>query len=110
MHTEGSISHLSGDEVIEVVKDTRNEIIGKLLNTEALNSFLSEHCHIENVSNIKLEFIKRSLKELAASPVDLSHYASLILDIRRTGSMTFKAEGDALFLDDIKNAIRSYIM
>ena len=110
MQIEGSISHLSGDEVIELVRESRNELISKLLGSESLKQFLFEKCSLENVSDIKLEFIKRSLKELAGSAVDLSHYSSMILDIRRTGSMTVTKQNDTLFVEDIKNAIRSYIM
>jgi len=110
MPTEESFVRLSGDNIIELVRDRRNELIGNLLHDKALNLYLKETFNISEVSQIKQEFIKRALKELNLTPVDLSHYGQLILEIRKTGSLIISSNNEKLFYLDIENAIKNYLL
>ena len=57
MPTEESLVRLSGDDIIELVRDRRNELIRKLLHADELNLYLKEAYNISEVSPIKQEFI-----------------------------------------------------
>jgi hypothetical protein len=110
MQTEESILRLSGENIIEMIRDNRNEIIQKLLNDSALREYLSETHSLNEVSAIKIEFIKRSLKELLLTSVDLSHYAPLILEFRKTGSVVVSRNSEKLYYEEIAKAIKSYLL
>jgi hypothetical protein len=110
MQTEESIIRLSGDNIIEMIRDNRNDIIQKLFNDAALRHYLHEVHMLTEVSTIKIEFIKRSLKELILTPVDLSHYAQLILEYRKTGSVVMSRHHQKLFYEEIEKTIKSYVL
>lgn len=109
MTTEDSLLRLSNDDIIEYIHEMRNELAGKLMHEDFLKSFLKEHYQSELNSRIKIEFIRRSLKELAGSPVDLSHYSQLILEIRKSGSMSVSKSSDQFFIEDIQRTIKGYL-
>jgi hypothetical protein len=110
MQTEESIIRSSGENIIEMIRDNRNDVIQKLLEDRALKLYLNEIHSLTEVSAIKIEFIKRSLKELILTPVDLSHYAQVILDYRKTGSVFLSSPHEKLFYQEIEKAIKSYIL
>ena len=110
MQKEESFIRLTNDNIIELVRDQRNELIGKLLHTDGLNLFLKETFGVTEISQIKREFIKRALKELELSPIDLSHYSQIILEIRKTGSLLISSNNESLFYLDIKNSIKNYLL
>ncbi len=74
-----------------------------------MKTFLKEHFNSEVTSRIKVGFIHRSLKEFARSPVDLSHYSRLILEIRKSGSMIVLKSSEQYFIDDIERTIKGYL-
>lgn len=110
MPTEESLVRLSGDDIIEHVRDRRNELIRKLLHADTLNLYLKGAYNISEVSPIKQEFIWRALKELNLAPVDLSHYGQLILEIRKIGSIVVSSSNEKLFYQDIGNAIKNHLL
>jgi hypothetical protein len=110
MQTEESIIRLSGENIIEIIRDNRNEIIQKLLHDKALKLYLTDFHGLAEVSTLKLGFIKRSLKELMLTPVDPSHYAHLILDYRKSGSVIISRNHEKLFFQEIEKSIQSYIL
>lgn len=110
MPTEESLVRLSGDDIIELVRDRRNDLISKLFHDDGLNLYLKETFNVTEVSQIKKEFIKRALKELNLTPVDLSHYGQIILEIRKTGSLVISSNNEKLFYQDIENSIKNYLL
>lgn len=109
MQIEETSIRRSGDNSIEVVLAYRNSLINSLLEPETLNQFLLREYSVDSPSAIKLEFIKRALKELNASPVDLSHYGHLILEIKRSGEVVITDHHQKLFHQDIEKAIQNYL-
>lgn len=55
MPTEESYVRLSGSDIIELVRDHRNDRISKFLHDEALNLYLKETFNVTEVSQIKQE-------------------------------------------------------
>ena len=77
-------SKVSIDKIIDNIRTSRNNKIQNLLNDNVLMTFLEEYFEVVAVSAIKLEFIKRDLLELKKSSLDLSHYASLIKQLKES--------------------------
>ncbi len=110
MHNENSILRLSGDQIVELIRDHRDELVNKMLHEGALKSDLSKAYRLDHISSDKLEFIQRALTELALSPVDLSHYSALILEIRKKDAAVISKSSDSFFYQDIEKAIKNYIL
>ena len=73
MPTDESLVRLSGDNIIELIRERRNDLINKLLHDDELNLYLKETFDLsEEVSQIKREFNKGALKELNSVPIDFS--------------------------------------
>jgi len=110
MAIEESLVRLSGDDIIELVRERRNELISKLFQVDALNLYLKATYNISEVSVIKHEFIKRALKELSQATVDLSHYGQIILEMRKTGSLVISSSNEKLFYLEIEKTIKNYLL
>jgi len=109
MPSEEAIIQSSGENVIELIKEYRDDLIHRLLLDTILKEYLSNEFHVAKISAIKLEFIKRSLMELVSTPVDLSHYAALILETRKNGSLSISSVNEQFFHKDIERTIKNYL-
>jgi len=74
----------SVEKIIEEVKQLRDSKIQLLLRTPDLMDFLEEHYNTFAISQVKLEFLKRDLKSLLQSPLDLVFYSALIRQIKES--------------------------
>ena len=103
MPTDESLVRLSGDNIIDLIRERRNDIINKLLHDDELNLYLKDAFDLPGeVSGVKREFIKRALKELNSVPIDLSHYGQIILEMRRSGSIVISSNNEKLFYQEIE--------
>jgi len=110
MPTDDSLVRLSGDNIIELIRERRSDLISKLLHDDELNVYLKETFDISEVSQIKREFIKRALKDLNLAPVDLSHYGQIILEMRKSGSLVISSNNEKLFYQEIENSVKNYLL
>lgn len=99
--------NLSVEKVIDLIRQLRNELIKEFLVDENIRSYFHKEYHRE-LSAIKLEFLKRDLKELLISPVDLSHYSSLIKQIRESNSASLAEGNQELFYKEIEAIFKKY--
>ena len=110
MPTDDSLVRLSGDNIIELIRERRSDLISKLLHDDELNVYLKETFDISVVSQIKREFIKRALKDLNLVPIDLSHYGQIILEMRKSGSLVISSNNEKLFYQEIENSVKNYVL
>jgi hypothetical protein len=103
MPTDDSLVRLSGDNIIELIRERRSDLIGKLLHDNELNLYLKETFDISELSQIKREFIKRALKDLNLAPVDLAHYGQIILEMKKTGSLVVSSNNEKLVYQEIED-------
>jgi len=90
---------------------TRNAIIGPLLTDAArLKIYLKNKLRVNGVSDVKLEFVRRGMRVLADSPIDLVYYSDVIMDLKRRNSLTINEEQNRLFHIEIKKAIENYLL
>lgn len=109
MSNSDSIIRSSGENVIELIKEYRDALIDRLYEVEFLKSYLQEEYKIVDLSTIKLEFIRRALKELKCTPLDLSHYAALILETRKNDSFFISRNSEDYFRKEIERTIQNYL-
>lgn len=97
------------ERILEVVRKLRNDLIKDFLDERHLKDYLSNHFRVNDLSNIKVEFIKKDLKELLISPVNTNHYQGLIDQIRDTDSAAISETNEPLFYKELENIFKRYI-
>jgi hypothetical protein len=102
-----SLTGLSVEKIIELIRSIRNDLVKEFLNDEFLNNYFQEQYN-KPLSKIKREFLKRDLRELLDTPVDLVHYAGLINHIRETGTVFLADRNSDYFYDELKVIVKKY--
>lgn len=97
------------ERILEVVRKLRNDLIKDFLDERHLKEYLANHFRVNDLSNIKVEFIKKDLKELLISPVNTNHYQGLIDQIRDTDSAAISETNEPLFYKELENVFKRYI-
>lgn len=103
----GVDSQITVDKIIEVIKQARDKRIEALIGEYGLKSFLEEHYDTIAISAIKEEFLKRDLKELHYSALDLAHYSALIKLAKESGSLA-QIQEHILFYEELKTIFNKY--
>jgi hypothetical protein len=99
--------NLSVEKVIDLIRQLRNELIKDFLGNDNARAYFQKE-YQRDISAVKLEFLKRDLKELLISPVDLSHYSSLIKQIRESNSASLAEGNQELFYKEIETIFKKY--
>ena len=73
-----------------------------------MKEYFSVNFNIRELSNVKIEFIKKSLKELLISPVDTAHYQSIINQIKLTDSAALTEGNEQLFYKELESIFKQY--
>lgn len=97
------------DRILELVRKLRNDLIKDFLDERHLKAYLSTHFRVNELSNIKIEFIKKDLKELLISPVNIYHYQGLIALIRETDSAALTESNEPLFYKELELIFKRYM-
>jgi len=90
---------LSNEAIISNIWEVRNIYLTKLMNEDTLLAYLEDNFNTIAMNPVKLEFIKRDLKELRDTSLDLVHYASIIRDTKLLGSNSFTPEHPLLEIE-----------
>lgn len=97
------------ERILELVRKLRNDLIKDFLDERHLKQYVSNQFRVNDLSNIRIEFIKKDLKELLISPVNTNHYQGLIEQIRETDSAGLTETNEALFYKELENIFKKYI-
>lgn len=97
------------DRTLELVRKLRNDLIKDFLDERHLKTYLATHFRVNELSNVKIEFIKKDLKELLISPVNISHYQELITQIRETDSAALTESNEPLFYKELEFIFKRYM-
>jgi hypothetical protein len=99
--------NLSVEKVVDLIRQLRNQLVKDFLIEDNVRTYFQKE-YQRALSDIKLEFLKRDLKELLISPVDLSHYSSLIKQIRESNSASLAEGNQELFYKEIERIFKKY--
>lgn len=97
------------ERILELVRKLRNDLIKDFLDERHLKDYVAQQFRVHELSNIKVEFIKKDLKELLISPVNMNHYQVLIDQIRETDSAAISETNEPLFYKELENIFKRYI-
>lgn len=100
-------TRLSVDRIIELVRQVRNGLIQDFLSEETARNYFRQQ-YDKELSQVRAEFLKRDLRELMASPVDLSHYSSLIKLMQETNSAGLTSTNQELFYRELETIFKKY--
>jgi hypothetical protein len=81
-----SLATWNTDRIIEDIQTRRVTLIKELSVDQQLDSYLVEMYEGQKLSPVKSEFLKRDLKQLSESSLDLVHYATLIRKAKESES------------------------
>jgi hypothetical protein len=109
METNTIGTRWSNENVIELLRKLRNDLIKDFLDERLLREYVSKHFRINDLSNIKIELIKRDLKELLISPVDIHHYKPIISQIHESDSAALTESNEQLFFKELENLFKRYL-
>lgn len=98
---------LSIERIIDLVREVRNGLIADFLEDATIKSYFHEQYNKE-ISQVKTEFLKRDLKELMNSPIDLPHYSSLIKAMQEQNSASLTATNHDLFYRELERIFHKY--
>ena len=97
------------DRLLELVRKLRNDLIKDFLDERHLKAYLSDQFRVNELSNIKIAFIKKDLKELLISPVNTVHYQALIDQIRETDTAGIAETNEPLFYKELELIFKRYM-
>lgn len=97
----------SMESIIEKVRDSRNDLIKELLRDGKIQSYFMT-TYNKSISPVKVEFIRRELKSLSLTPVDLIHYAALIKAVRKDNDFESVGADNHIFYDELEAIFRRY--
>jgi hypothetical protein len=90
---------ISTEAIISNICEVRKTYLTNLMNEDLLLAYMEDNFDTIAISRVKLEFIKRDLKELRDSSLDLVHYSSIIRDTKIPGSIPFTPEHPLLKIE-----------
>jgi len=99
----------SEEHAIEFIRKLRDDLLKDFLDERYIKEYLSLHYNVKELSNIKIEFIKKEVKELLLAPVDRQHYESLLKSMEDFEGAA-SVEGDHhLFYAEIETVLMRYL-
>jgi hypothetical protein len=99
----------SDENIIDLIRQLRNDLIKDFLDERYLKEYLSNKYNMRELSNVKVEFIKKELKELLIAPVNTPHYHPIIEQIKTTESASLSEGNEQLFYKELENIFKKYI-
>lgn len=106
--TTSPITTWTQEHTLEIVQNLRNDLIKDFLDERNLVTYFSERFNMHDLTRVKIEFMKKDLKQLLVDPLDLVHYKELIDQINETCSASITEKYEALFLKDVEKVLKKY--
>ena len=97
---------ISFEKIAESIRAVRDQTIVELLSESKLMPLLKEHFKTVAISKVKLEFLRRDLKELKNSSLDLGNYSSLIRKMKESSSIA--PPNHPLFFVELKSVFEKH--
>jgi hypothetical protein len=109
MEINATDTQWTDERILDVVRKLRNDLVKDFLDERNLKDYMDRHFRIRELSQVKIEFIKKDLKELLISPINTTHYQPLISQIKLTDSAALTETNEQLFYKEIESVFKRYI-
>lgn len=97
------------ERIIDLVRKLRNDLIKDFLDERHLKEYADQQFRVRDLTPVKIEFIKKDLKELMISPVNVIHYGPLMNQIRLTDSAALTEVNEQLFYKEVESVLKRYL-
>jgi hypothetical protein len=97
------------ENIIDLVRKVRNDLIKDFLDERFLKDYIANKYGVKELTAVKIEFIKRDLKEFLIAPVNMEHYRTVVDQIRETNSASLSEGNDELFYSEVDQILKKYI-
>ena len=97
------------ENIIDLVRKVRNDLIKDFLDERFLKDYIANKYGVKELTSVKIEFIKRDLKEFLIAPVNTEHYRTVVDQIRETNSASLSEGNDELFYSEVDQILKKYI-
>ncbi|MFD0999141.1 hypothetical protein ACFQ21_07475 [Ohtaekwangia kribbensis] len=97
------------ENIIDLVRKVRNDLIKDFLDERFLKDYIANKYGMKELTAVKIEFIKRDLKEFLIAPVNTDHYKTIVDLIRETNSASLSEGNDELFYSEVDQILKKYI-
>ncbi|MBL7858374.1 MAG: hypothetical protein JNM57_11850 [Cyclobacteriaceae bacterium] len=108
METRTPSSRWTDESILDLIRKLRNDLIKDFLDERFLKEYFSENFNLRDISNVKIEFIKKDLKELLLSPVDTTRYQPIIDQVKELDSASIAEGNEQLFYKEIEGVLKRY--
>ena len=95
------------EAIIANIRNSRNQLITSVMTDDGIKIFIETHFDSFEISRVKSEFLKRDLKELQNSQLDLVHYAALIR-LMKEQNKEIPIENYPIFMEELKTVFKKY--
>jgi hypothetical protein len=99
---------LTDEYRIDLIRNLRNDLVKHFLDDKNLINFFAEQYDQKQLNTRRIEFIKKELRELLIAPVDLAHYATLMLEMKQSGTASIASKNEKLFYDELEKIFKRY--
>lgn len=99
---------LSNESILDIIRSVRNDLIKDYLDERNLREYFASRYNVHDLSNVKVEFIKKDLRDQLIAPVNVDHYQPIIDNIRESGSAALSEGNDKLFYRELEAIFRNY--
>ncbi|HEU5292047.1 MAG TPA: hypothetical protein VFU05_15460 [Cyclobacteriaceae bacterium] len=96
------------EHTLEIIRNLRNDLIKDFLDERNLVTYFSERFNMHDLTRVKIEFMKKDLKQMLVDPLDTVHYKDLIDQINETCSASITEKYGELFLKDVEKILKKY--
>jgi hypothetical protein len=108
METTTLTGKLTDEAIVGIILKVRNDLIKDYLDERNLREYFESRYNVHDLSGVKIELIKRDLREHINEPVNVDHYQAIIDTIRESGSAALSEGNDQLFYKDLEAIFRNY--
>ena len=107
-HSVSDAVKFTEENILELIRRLRNDLIKDFLDERHLKNYFADQYKVRDLAAVKIEFIKRDLKEMLIAPVDVDHYQVLITQIKDSNSASLSDGNDELFYKDLSRIFKRY--
>ena len=108
METRTPSTRWTDETILDLIRKLRNDLIKDFLDERFLKDYFAEHFNLRDISNIKIEFMKKELKELLIAPVDTERYQRIIDQVKETDTASIAEGNEQLFYKEIESVLKRY--
>ena len=94
----------------ELVKKLRDDVLKDFLDERYLREYLASYYKVHELSNVKIEFMKKDFREVMAAPLEESRYETIVAQLDNPDKEERQDDhGHQLFFEEIEKVVMRYL-